>query len=234
MTVFSKPVSLQQQTRIPALIVLAIVLVARRRILHLSKLALSRRPQLQAPKATPEELKEAVKQLYVDEADGSRTILVPFRDRVSKVRSSSSLLPLISSSANANKCLLYQVRLNLTPKEQFTRDIPHFRPIEKTHKPNVDKTFMKQLFALLRVTFPSWTSKEVAMLCLHSFFLVLRTVLSVYVARLDGRIVRDIVSADGTGFLKGLGWWFALAVPSTYTNSMVRTIFLAKRCTDTR
>lgn len=227
MTVFSKPVSLQQQTRIPALIVLAIILVARRQILHLSKLALSRRPQLQAPKATPEELKEAIKQLYVDEADGSRTVLVPFRDRVSKVRSSSSLLPLISSWANANECLLYQVRLNLTPKEHFTRDIPHFRPIDKTHKPNVDKTFMRQLFALLRVTFPSWRSKEFGMLCLHSFFLVLRTVLSLYVARLDGRIVRDIVSADGTGFLKGLGWWFALAVPSTYTNSMVRAVFLA-------
>jgi hypothetical protein len=47
-------------------------------------------------------------------------------------------------------------------------------------------------------------------------------VLSIAVARLDGRLVRDIVSADGKGFLKGLGLWFALAVPSTYTNTMVR------------
>lgn len=227
MAVLSKPMSLQQQTRIPALIVLAIILVARRRILDLSKLALSRRPQLQAPKATPEELKEAIKQLYVDEEDGSRTILVPFRDRVSKVRSSSSLLLLNSSWANTNEGLIYQVHLHLTPKEQFTRDAPHFQPIEKTHKPNVDKTFMRQLFALMRVTFPNWRSKEVATLCLHSFFLVLRTILSLYVARLDGRIVRDIVSADGAGFLKGLGWWFVLAVPSTYTNSMVSAVLSA-------
>ena len=41
------------------------------------------------------------------------------------------------------------------------------------------------------------------------------------VARLDGRIVRDLVSANGKGFIRGLGWWFALAIPSTYTNSMV-------------
>ena len=56
---------------------------------------------------------------------------------------------------------------------------------------------------------------------MHSFFLVLRTVLSIGVARLDGRIVRDLVSADGRGFAKGIGLWFLLAIPSTYTNSMV-------------
>ncbi|EKM56979.1 uncharacterized protein PHACADRAFT_254415 [Phanerochaete carnosa HHB-10118-sp] len=56
---------------------------------------------------------------------------------------------------------------------------------------------------------------------MHSSFLVLRTVLSVGVAKLDGRLVRDIVSADGTSFLKGLGLWFILAVPSTYTNTMI-------------
>lgn len=112
MAVLSKPASFQQQARVPALIALAIILIVRGQILDLSKRVLSRRPQLQAPKATPEELQEAIKQLYVDEEDGSKTILVPFRDRVSKVSPSSSLLPHISSSANANK--RYFIRFTFT------------------------------------------------------------------------------------------------------------------------
>ena len=60
------------------------------------------------------------------------------------------------------------------------------------------------------------------LLLLHSVFLVLRTWLSLKVAKLDGRIVRDLVAANGKEFLKGLVFWFAIAIPATYTNSMIR------------
>jgi ATP-binding cassette subfamily D (ALD) long-chain fatty acid import protein len=81
---------------------------------------------------------------------------------------------------------------------------------------------LRQLRAILfRIAFPTWRSKETLVVVFHSFFLVLRTVLSVAVARLDGRIVRDLISANGKGFINGLGLWFLLAIPSTYTNSMV-------------
>ncbi|KAF9235810.1 ABC transporter transmembrane region 2-domain-containing protein [Melanogaster broomeanus] len=76
--------------------------------------------------------------------------------------------------------------------------------------------------SLLRIVIPSIRSRDALLILAHSCFLVLRTVLSVAVARLDGRIVRDLVSADGYGFLRGLGLWFALALPSIYTNSMIR------------
>lgn len=41
-----------------------------------------------------------------------------------------------------------------------------------------------------------WRCRETLMILLHTLFLVQRTVLSVMVARLDGRIVRDLVKAD--------------------------------------
>lgn len=83
-------------------------------------------------------------------------------------------------------------------------------------------SFWQRFRALLRIVIPSIRSREALLLLAHSCFLVLRTVLSLAVAKLDGRIVRDLVRADGYGFLRGLALWFALAVPSIYTNSMVR------------
>jgi len=55
----------------------------------------------------------------------------------------------------------------------------------------------------------------------HSIFLVLRTLLSLYVAELDGRLVSNLVRGKGRDFLTGLVWWMTMAVPATFTNSMV-------------
>ncbi|KAF8886515.1 ABC transporter transmembrane region 2-domain-containing protein [Infundibulicybe gibba] len=146
-----------------------------------------------------EELANVLQQVYVKGDNGSKVLLVPYRDRVSKV----PIYP--------------------TPSAKLASDAPHFPQIPPSAKPNINLTFLRQLRAILfRVGIPSLRSKESLIVFLHSFFLVLRTVLSIAVAYLDGRIVRDLVSADGKGFLKGLGLWFLLAIPSTYTNSMIR------------
>lgn len=113
---------------------------------------------------------------------------------------------------------------NIAPisAQKLASDAPYFPILPPSTKPNLDVSFLRQLRAILsRVVFPSLRSRETLILTLHSFFLVLRTVLSIAVARLDGVIVRDLVKADGKGFIKGLGLWFLLAIPSTYTNSMV-------------
>ncbi|KAG1772010.1 ABC transporter transmembrane region 2-domain-containing protein [Suillus placidus] len=99
-------------------------------------------------------------------------------------------------------------------------DAVHFPLVNAS--PGLGLPFVHQLRSLLRIVLPSLYTREALLLTAYSTFLVLRTVLSIAVARLDGRIVRDLVSADGKGFLTGLALWFALAIPSIYTNSMIR------------
>lgn len=55
----------------------------------------------------------------------------------------------------------------------------------------------------------------------HSVFLVLRTLLSLYVAELDGKLVSSLVQGKGKRFLRNVVWWMIVAVPATFTNSMV-------------
>lgn len=59
----------------------------------------------------------------------------------------------------------------------------------KSKRVEVDPQFWQRLRKLLHIVIPRLKSKEAGMLILHSTFLVFRTVLSLYVADLDGRSV---------------------------------------------
>jgi ATP-binding cassette subfamily D (ALD) long-chain fatty acid import protein len=89
-------------------------------------------------------------------------------------------------------------------------------------KVELDREFFKNLLRLLKICIPGWKSKELRLIISHSIFLVLRTMISLYVAELDGRLVSALVRGKGREFLKGLVWWMCVAVPATFTNSMVR------------
>ncbi|PPR01356.1 hypothetical protein CVT24_006310 [Panaeolus cyanescens] len=202
--------------RRPLVLAFLVFLLLRSRAVTLSKDAINALGDLpqklksRKKKLTEEELSRVLQQVYLEkdvtpeeEADGVRkkTLLVPYRGGVVKV-------PIES-----------------TPLSKFKEDAPYFPPlsVEQTLKPSLSLEFLAQLRAILfRIAIPSISSSETGIVALHSTFLVLRTVLSILVARLDGRIVRDIVKADGKAFLRGLGLWFLLAIPSTITNSMIR------------
>ncbi|CAH1763140.1 3338_t:CDS:10, partial [Entrophospora sp. SA101] len=74
---------------------------------------------------------------------------------------------------------------------------------------------------LLKIVIPGLRSKEFWLLATHSGFLVFRTILSVYVAILDGRVVNALVRKNAKDFLTGIIWWMIVAIPATYTNSML-------------
>lgn len=88
-------------------------------------------------------------------------------------------------------------------------------------KVEINLEFLRNLMRLLRIVIPGWKSKEFRLLLSHSVFLVLRTILSIYVAELDGKLVSHLVRGKGKEFLKSLVWWMTVAIPATFTNSMV-------------
>ncbi|KZT22751.1 hypothetical protein NEOLEDRAFT_1119085 [Neolentinus lepideus HHB14362 ss-1] len=200
MSEFSKRLqSLSPRSRTTVLALLVSLLILRSRLLDApGSLYAKLIEATKGKKPGPEDIEDARQRVYIDEADGSKTLLVPYGNKVSKIN------------------------IKPTPPSVLASSAKFFPLLSASHKPTLSIAFLRQLSAVLKIAFPSLTCRESFILVLHSFFLVMRTVLSVGVAKLDGRIVKDLVSANGKGFLKGLGLWFLLAIPSTYTNSMIR------------
>lgn len=92
---------------------------------------------------------------------------------------------------------------------------------KKKKKVELNRDFFRSLLKLLRIVVPGWRSKETRLLISHSFFLVVRTLISVKVAAMDGAIVKALVKGNGKEFLMRIVWWMLIAVPATFTNSMV-------------
>lgn len=86
----------------------------------------------------------------------------------------------------------------------------------------LDRNFLRQLITLLKIMVPGWRSREAGLLACATLTLLTRTFLSVYVAELEGQIVKRIVLRDVRGFGLMLARWFAIAMPATFVNSAIR------------
>ncbi len=134
-----------------------------------------------------------------------RTVRKPFSCRI--VNELSRYVAIFNALLMAHHIAL-QVPIHPTPKSQFAADRTHFPllPPQTVQKPNIDRAFIAQLRAILfRVAIPSWYSCEAGIVALHSSFLVLRTILSILVARLDGRIVRGSRQGGRERVFEGIG-----------------------------
>ncbi|KAK3397261.1 ABC transporter transmembrane region 2-domain-containing protein [Sordaria brevicollis] len=91
----------------------------------------------------------------------------------------------------------------------------------KKKKVELNREFFRSLLRLLKIVVPGWRSKETRLLISHSFFLVLRTLISLKVAAMDGAIVKALVKGNGREFITRIVYWMLIAVPATFTNSML-------------
>lgn len=85
---------------------------------------------------------------------------------------------------------------------------------------NVD--FIIQMIKLIRIMIPKVWSSETLILIAHTLSLVCRTFLSIYVANLEGKVVKYIVRRDVYNFSLMLSKWLLVALPATFINSLIR------------
>jgi len=127
--------------------------------------------------------------------DGSRTIFVPYKDATSKV----TIHPTKPTTFDAHRRLfLNPPRASGLVDSQATSQIP------SQTKPGLNLAFLHQFLSLLSIMIPRWQSKETGLLLSHGLFLMIRTYLSLVIARLDGDIVRDLVAGNGKHFMWGI------------------------------
>jgi ATP-binding cassette, subfamily D (ALD), peroxisomal long-chain fatty acid import protein len=146
--------------------------------------------------------------------DGSRIIYVPYRNSTAKV----TIHPTKPTTFDAHR------RLFLNPPRAARLGdgtaTPSIPPPQT--KPGLNLAFLHQFLSLLSIMIPRWNSKETGLLLSHGVFLVLRTYLSLVVARLDGAIVRDLVAGNGRSFTYGILRWLSVGTLASYTNSMIK------------
>jgi len=88
--------------------------------------------------------------------------------------------------------------------------------------PGVDREFLVQLRKLLRLMVPGFWTPEVGLLSMHTVALVCRTFMSIFVATMEGQMVKYIVRRDVPNFGLMLFKWLLCALPATFLNSMIR------------
>ncbi|KAK1781855.1 ABC transporter transmembrane region 2-domain-containing protein [Copromyces sp. CBS 386.78] len=147
---------------------------------------------------------------WLHNKDGSRTIYVPYKDGTSKV------------VIHSTKPLTFEAhrRLFLNPPRVSGLGDGHV-PSAQT-KPGLNLAFLHQFLSLMSIMVPRWKSKEAGLLVSHGIFLMLRTYLSLVVARLDGEIVRDLVAGNGKQFLLGIVKWCGLGGFASYVNATIK------------
>ena len=147
--------------------------------------------------------------------DGSRTIYVPYRDSMtSKVK----IHPTKPTTFDAHRRLFLNPPASTRLRDgEASGQVP-----PPTVKPGLNLAFLHQFLSLGSIMVPRWGSKETGLLMSHAVFLMLRTYLSLLIARLDGEIVRDLVAGKGRAFIWGILKWCGIGTLASYTNAMIK------------
>lgn len=117
--------------------------------------------------------------------------------------------------------------IHLRNKKSSTDNIKLARMVKEAGKGNVDRLFWRRIKFLVKIVIPKWNCVEVLDLVLLTLFLVFRTFLSIYLADVNGMIVKAIIGMDFFKFINRVLTLAMIAVPASFVNSYLE--FTTKR-----
>lgn len=141
-------------------------------------------------------------------------VTVPYIKGTKPAVKNGTLTPSIPSDANDD--------LKLAEAEKLLVEKHLKKKSTQMLEPGLNKEFLKQLGMLGQIMIPQKLCYETGLLTVHTLCLISRTFLSIYVAALEGAIVKFIVRKDLKQFTLVLLKWFGIAIPATFVNSMIR------------
>lgn len=115
-----------------------------------------------------------------------------------------------------------KVKKNSNDKIEEIKEVKLKLIENKVKQPGLNLEFVLQLRKLLEIMIPSLVCHETGLLSVHTLCLISRTFLSIYVAAMEGAIVKYIVRKDVKNFAWMILKWFGIAIPATFINSMIR------------
>ncbi|EGW34577.1 uncharacterized protein SPAPADRAFT_135207 [Spathaspora passalidarum NRRL Y-27907] len=142
--------------------------------------------------------------------NGAREIIIPKEGSLKQGKFTRIIIPKPNNDRYAADKYLYK---------DFTKN---FELQSKGKGAVVNSKFLNQLSIIWRILVPRFYCKNTSLLLSQCFFLIFRTWLSLLVAKLDGQIVKNLISGNGRKFSRDLIYWLLIAFPASYTNAAIK------------
>lgn len=133
------------------------------------------------------------------------------------IRSQRIKILILSSSFAVIIYLLRRYRRYLILKKRYTSTTT-----ATTNSISVNKRFINQLLVILRILIPRLQSDSCLLLITHLTTLISRTFLSIYIARLDGSIVKSLVQRKPYDFIRTITIFLIVSIPASFINSLIK------------
>lgn len=161
---------------------------------------------------------------YLNERRTSQSRLRPALIRQSStiLKNGARVIYIPKGNNRTTRIIVPKLNLDQYAADKYLYKNFHIDQRLKQQKNILNSKFLNQIIILWRILIPKFYSKNTYLLLSQCFFLILRTWLSLIIAKLDGQIVKNLISANGRKFARDLIYWILIAFPASYTNAAIK------------